>query len=78
MVSPIARFYCRKAIRNSLAYLQAQTPAQRRANEKHARGVEKRMGKPETAYKKKDARKSPVGLAAVCMFDPSKPLNLQL
>ncbi|KAK5064268.1 hypothetical protein LTR84_000101 [Exophiala bonariae] len=42
-----------------------QTPAQRRANEKHARGVEKRMGKPETAYKKKDARKSPVSLVAV-------------
>jgi len=26
------------------------------------------MGKPESAYKKKDARKSPVGLAAVGTF----------
>jgi len=46
----------------------AQTPAQRRANEKHARGVEKRMGKPESAYKKKDARRSPVGLVAVALL----------
>jgi len=46
----------------------AQTPAQRRANEKHAKTVEKRMGKPETAFKKKDARKSPVGLAVVVLL----------
>ncbi|KAH0842382.1 hypothetical protein Z517_02273 [Fonsecaea pedrosoi CBS 271.37] len=46
----------------------AQTPAQRRANEKHAKGVEKRMGKPETAYKKKEAKRSPVGVAAVVLL----------
>ncbi|KIW26259.1 uncharacterized protein PV07_09371 [Cladophialophora immunda] len=46
----------------------AQTPAQRRANEKHAKGVEKRMGKPESVYKKKEARKSPVGIAAVVLL----------
>ncbi|RVX68554.1 hypothetical protein B0A52_07978 [Exophiala mesophila] len=42
-----------------------QTPQQRRANEKYAKGVEKRAGKPESAYKKKEARKSPVGVIAV-------------
>ncbi|ETI29255.1 hypothetical protein G647_01708, partial [Cladophialophora carrionii CBS 160.54] len=47
---------------------QAQTPAQRRANEKHAKGVERRMGKPESAIKKKEVKKSPVGVAAVGMF----------
>ncbi|EHY51911.1 hypothetical protein HRR83_009544 [Exophiala dermatitidis] len=46
----------------------AQTPAQRRANEKHAKTVEKRMGKPETAYKKKETKKSPVGIAAVALL----------
>jgi len=46
----------------------AQTPAQRRANEKHAKGVEKRMGKPESAIKKKDSKKSPVGIAAVVLL----------
>ncbi|KIW94629.1 uncharacterized protein Z519_04605 [Cladophialophora bantiana CBS 173.52] len=44
------------------------TPAQRRANEKHAKGVEKRMGKPESAYKKKETKKSPVGVAAVVLL----------
>jgi hypothetical protein len=48
--------------------MQAQTPAQRRANEKHAKGVERRMGKPESAIKKKETKKSPVGIAAVGMF----------
>jgi len=46
----------------------AQTPAQRRANEKHAKGVEKRMGKPEAAYKKKETKKSPVGIAVVVLL----------
>jgi len=47
---------------------QAQTPTQRRANEKHAKSVEKRMGKPETSFKKKETKKSPVGIAAVGTF----------
>ncbi|KIX00290.1 uncharacterized protein Z518_10429 [Rhinocladiella mackenziei CBS 650.93] len=46
----------------------AQTPAQRRANEKHAKGVEKRMGKPESAYKKKEVKKSPVSMAVVALL----------
>ncbi|KAJ9606471.1 hypothetical protein H2200_009432 [Cladophialophora chaetospira] len=46
----------------------AQTPAQRRANEKHAKGVEKRMGKPESAIKKKETKRSPVGIAAVVLL----------
>jgi len=46
----------------------AQTPAQRRANEKHAKTVEKRMGKPESAYKKKEAKRSPIGIAAVVLL----------
>ncbi|KIW42601.1 uncharacterized protein PV06_06133 [Exophiala oligosperma] len=46
----------------------AQTPTQRRANEKHAKSVEKRMGKPETAYKKKEVKRSPVGVAAVVLL----------
>jgi len=46
----------------------AQTPAQRRANEKHAKGIERRMGKPESAIKKKEARKSPLGLVAVVLL----------
>ncbi|EXJ71138.1 uncharacterized protein A1O5_06132 [Cladophialophora psammophila CBS 110553] len=46
----------------------AQTPAQRRANEKHAKGVEKRMGKPESAHKKKETKKSPVGIAVVVLL----------
>ncbi|KIW72094.1 hypothetical protein PV04_00314 [Phialophora macrospora] len=46
----------------------AQTPAQRRANEKHAKGVERRMGKPESAIKKKETKKSPVGMAAVVVL----------
>ncbi|KAJ9503924.1 hypothetical protein H2202_001063 [Exophiala xenobiotica] len=47
---------------------QAQTPTQRRANEKHAKSVEKRMGKPETSFKKKETKKSPVGIAAVVLL----------
>jgi hypothetical protein len=62
MVSSIRQFNLESI---QLTCLQAQTPAQRRANEKHARGVEKRMGKPEAAYKKKDARRSPVSLVVV-------------
>jgi len=33
------------------------------------------MGKPETAYKKKDARKSPVGLVAVGKCNTIRSLN---
>jgi hypothetical protein len=62
---------------------QAQTPAQRRANEKHAKSVEKRMGKPETAYKKKESKKSPLGIAAVgklssYLFHRTGPLIFEL
>ncbi|KAI1614350.1 hypothetical protein EDD36DRAFT_224679 [Exophiala viscosa] len=46
----------------------AQTPTQRRANEKHAKSVEKRMGKPETAYKKKEVKKSPVSIGIVVLL----------
>ena len=51
-----------------LLSLQAQTPQQRRANAKYANINEMRMGKPESAYKKKDTPKSPVGKIAVGMF----------
>ncbi|KAK4939839.1 hypothetical protein LTR10_019906 [Elasticomyces elasticus] len=46
----------------------AQTPTQRRANEKHAKTVEKRMGKPETAYKKKEVKKSPVNIGIIVLL----------
>lgn len=38
----------------------AQTPQQRRANAKFDKINEKKMGKPTTAYKKKEKQKSPV------------------
>jgi len=38
----------------------AQTPQQRRANAKFDKINEKKMGKPTTAFKKKDKPKSPV------------------
>ena len=44
----------------SLIYVQAQTPQQRRANAKFDRFNEKKMGKPESVYKKKELPKSPV------------------
>jgi len=38
----------------------AQTPSQRRANQKFAKGNEVKMGKPETQIKKKETFKSPI------------------
>jgi len=45
--------------------LQAQTPTQKRANEKYAKEVQKRAGRPETAYKKKETAKSPINTTIV-------------
>jgi hypothetical protein len=49
---------------------QVQTPQQRRANAKYASINEKRMGKPEAAYKKKDVAKSPVSKVIVGKIPP--------
>jgi hypothetical protein len=64
-----------KSITTQATHLQpqAQTPTQRRANEKHAKSVEKRMGKPETAYKKKEVKKSPVSIGIVGMLTLMDP-----
>lgn len=37
-----------------------QTPQQKRANAAFAKQNEKNMGRPETAYKKKEVQKSPI------------------
>lgn len=44
---------------------QAQTPQQRRANEKFAKSENAKRGKPQSALKKTDLQKSPVGKIAV-------------
>lgn len=55
--------------------LKAQTPQQKRANQKYANVNEKRMGKPETSYRKKDVAKSPVNKIIVGQL-PLSPLSL--
>ncbi|ETN38941.1 uncharacterized protein HMPREF1541_06983 [Cyphellophora europaea CBS 101466] len=56
-----------------------QTPQQRRANAKYASVNEKRMGKPESTLKKKDAPKSPVNkiIVGVLIFVVIVPLLLE-
>jgi hypothetical protein len=49
---------------------QAQTPAQRRANEKYAKQESAKRGKPESAIKKKEKFKSPVSTVWIGMSYP--------
>ena len=39
-----------------------QTPQQKRANAGYAKTIEKQMGRPQSAYKKKDTPKSPISM----------------
>lgn len=46
----------------------AQTPAQKRANAKFAKSEEKRMGKPESAIKKKEKVKPPISTTWIVLL----------
>lgn len=50
-----------------------QTPQQKRANAAFSKQNERNMGKPQSAYKKKEVQKSPVSNAMLCK---SHSLNL--
>jgi hypothetical protein len=47
---------------------QAQTPQQRKANQKFAKAEEEKRGKPQANLKKKVAEKSPISVTWLSMF----------
>ena len=53
-----------------LTGLQAQTPQQRKANQKFAKDLNKKMGKTTQEVKKKQEVKSPVPMWALGAFPP--------
>lgn len=57
-----------------------QTPQQKRANAAHSKQIEKNMGKPVSAYKKKDVPKSPIsnGMLLLLIFVVAGTMGLGL
>lgn len=47
-----------------------QTPQQKRANAGYAKTIEKQMGRPTSAYKKKDMPRSPISTPMLSMYTP--------